>query len=310
MTRGQFLLCLATVGLLTGCRTTLTAPSAASSPQLPVAVHSTDDVKNALADGRVTRTLVFDGGQLRLDPPGITHPELDESRAIALVRSGAPMGSASPVGLALVGLARASLTAHVTFPPAVTAVPPQLAHRLVWMALTTYGAHSCPTTTSGAMTASAAPQAEPLQLHLVAADGSGVGVTYATAGAFCGRPVAASAAPLAYHESLPWRMVSSDARTVTIAADVPPCALAQGSTSSGNVWSATSTVGIDAVVFMAPNGCRVTGPGSEHTATQTVYRTGSALPRPEATGLNPTGMINYPSLRDFTYYDGTEHTIS
>jgi len=302
MTRAGLRL-LAAGCLLAGCGSAPLAPAT-------VAVHGADDVRAALAGGRVTRTLVFDGGQLELQAPGATRPDPDEARAIALVRSNTSVGSASLVGLALVGLARASLTSGVTFPPAVTASPPHVANRLVWMILTTGGPHSCTP-----MTGPATPQPEPLHLDLVAADGSGLGITYTTAGSFCGRLQPAAAAPLIYHLSLPWRIVSSDARTITVAADLPPCALAQGGTSSANLKKGTSTLGIDAAVFMTPDGCHVDGPGSGsgsgsgRSATESISRTGTGLPSPDPTGLNLAGMITYPSLKDFTYDDGATHTI-
>ena len=81
-----------------------------------MAVATSSDAKAAVKDGRLTRTLLLDGGKLRLDPTSDT-PRLSEDRAVHLWAAGSMPGSFSEADEPVAVLARVTLQVPVIAGP-------------------------------------------------------------------------------------------------------------------------------------------------------------------------------------------------
>lgn len=276
----------------------------AKAQPAPVVVRDAQDARAAVRGGRVVRPLLFDGGALRIDPAK-GRPPLSELDAIKLVRASSPPGSGIAVSDVVVALGIVSLATPVTAAGDVV-VPsrlPAFRGRLGWFVVYENSAHSCP-----AMTASNAPATkirEPLPVRLIAADGSGEGVTYGGAGSFCGfAPTVPSAHPSFYEVSVPWRVIGATSGSLSLEArDIPECAAMSGAAGPG--WPDTSVV-VGAEVAMVSGSCQ-----TKQTSIITVAKTrDGSQPKHGATGLAAGMLTGFdPPPGTFTYFDGQTHTI-
>jgi hypothetical protein len=295
------------VGLLaamTACGNAGTSPEQAAPPTSaapPLTVAMSSDAKPAVSDGRLTRTLVIDGGKLRLDPTSDL-PRLSEDRAVRLWATGVSPGGVSVTEGAVVVLAKVTMTVPVTADGLALrpATMPTFNGRDAWVMLWQEGPHSCPAlpvhpTGPGGL--------EPQPVEIIAADGSTDGVSYKTRGPFCSGPIRGpSAMPAVYGESLPWTVKSSTPTSVTIAYTVPACAVQSGGLTTSTRTS--STVWVGATVVMGAGPCPGAKPGP---ATSTVSRSAGADVTHGKTGL----LIGRSSggFQHLTYFDGQTRTL-
>jgi hypothetical protein len=267
----------------------------------PVVMHDARDARAAVRDGKVVRTLVFDEGALRIRPAPEPHPR-GEAKAIALARSSSPVGSTTDASDVIVGYGLADLRLEVTVKDQAVQPeqPPSFHDRPVWFVVHENGAHSCPALPSRTARGNGTREREPLPVMLIAADGSGEGISYRGRGTFCEFPVEEPVArPALYSLSLPWRVASSTASSLTLAVQLPRCSAI--STITGPGWPDT-TLGISADVVMARGACR-----GESTRPVVVQRArDGSTPKHAPTGL-VRGMMTEPDR--FSYFDGAAHTI-
>jgi hypothetical protein len=286
---------------MTACGSSGTSPQAAppTSALSPLTVATSSDAKPAVSDARLTRTVVIDGGRLRLDPTSDV-PRLSEDRAVRLWATGAMPGSLSDTEGAVVVLAKVTMSVPVAADGLALrpATMPTFKGRDAWVMLWQEGPHSCPVVTSPGP---GGPEPQPIEI--LAADGSGVGVSYQTGGSFCAQPIRGpSATPAVYQESLPWTEKSSTPTSVTIAYTVPACGVQNGGLTASGPSSATVWVGATVVMGAAP--CPGAKPGP---ATSMVGRGRAADVKHGKTGL----LIGRSSggFQHLTYFDGQTRTL-
>src|SRR3954469_19110436 len=179
-----------------------------SSAGPPVVVPDAHDARVAVHDGRVSRSLVFDGGALHVDPAE-GDPHLDEAGAIKVLRAAAPPGSSITVTDVVIGLGTVTLATPVTNDGDLITPKngPEFRNRQAWVVLYENIAHSCPMMPARPTGATPPDLREPLPVVLLAADDSGEGVSYAGRGSFCGGPAMGPAAhPRRMAVSLPWQV--------------------------------------------------------------------------------------------------------
>jgi hypothetical protein len=241
---------------------------------------------------------LIDGGKLRLDPTPDT-PRLSEERAVRLWATGVSPGGVSEADQAVVVLAKVTLRVPVSsegmgLRPAST---PTFTARDAWVVLWQNGVHSCP-----AITSPGPGGPEPQPVEIIAADGSGEGVSYSTRGSFCAEPISGpTATPAVYEQSLPWTVASSTPTSVTIAFTVPACGFQTGLAGPNG---SSYTVWVGATVVMGAGPCVGAKPGP---ATATIYRRAGTEPTHGATGL-----LVSRSSEDFTkltYFDGRTRSL-
>jgi hypothetical protein len=255
------------------------------------------DVRVAVRSARLTLPLSIDGA-LRLDPLAAP-PRLDEAHAIALFRAGS--SPVTVVGDVTVVYAAATLHLAVSTNGLVIQprVVPAFDHRAVWAFIWTDGPHGCPAIRA----LPAHPVPEPQRVLLIAADGTGDGVSYQTRGSFCDAPVTGPRANLAsYYVSLPWSLASHTGSEVVLRYATPPrCGDIEYSPITTTATSAT--LGVYALVLMAHPPCIV--------PTQPTNSSRS-IPANAALTHNPTGLSEgrFTSMGRFTYFDGVAHTTS
>lgn len=267
----------------------------------PVAVHDAKDARAAVRSAGVVRTLVFDGGVLRVSPASNRHP-VGEAHAIAVARSSSPAGTTTEVSDVVVGYGLATLTLPVTTKDMVVRPDdaPSFRNRPVWFVVHENGAHSCPPLPPSTPHGNGTRSREPLPVLLVAADRSGEAIAYRGGGSFCRFPEEQPVAtPAVYSLSLPWRVLSSTSTSLTLGAQPPRCAAI--STISGPGWPDT-TIAVSADVVMVRGSCHQ---GTDRPVVAQRPRDGSS-PRHAPTGL-VRGMMT--TLGHFTYFDGATHTI-
>jgi hypothetical protein len=286
---------------MTACGNAGTSPQAGppTSAGPPFAVATSSDAKPAVSDARLTRTLVIDGGKLRLDPTSDV-PRLSEDRAIRLWATGVSAGSLSDTERAVVVLAKVTMTVPVASDGLALrpATMPTFHGRDAWVMLWQNGPHSCP-----AITSPGPGGPEPQPIEILAADGSGVGVSYQTGGSFCAEPLRGpSATPAVYEESLPWTEKSSTPTSLTIAFTVPACGVQNGGLTASSASSSTVWVGATVVLGAAP--CPGAKPGP---ATAMVSRGRDAEVTHGKTGLL-VGR-NSGGFQHLTYFDGQNRSL-
>jgi hypothetical protein len=290
-------------GTVTGCTSHGAPLSVQRAPDEgpPVSVHDAKDARAAVRASRVVRTLVFDGGILRITPATERHPR-GEAHAIALARSSSPAGTTTDVSEVVVGYGLASLTMSVTTQEQVVRPvhTPVFHDRPVWFLVHENGPHSCPAMPAPSSVGNGTRGREPLPLELIAADGSGEGIAYRGSGSFCGFPTQSPVAqPALYSLSLPWHVASSTSTSLTLAAKPPRCGTI--STVTGPGWPDT-TIGVSAEVVMAQGSCR----GDESRPVVVQRPRDGSVPKHAATGL-VRGMMTEST--GFTFFDGASHTI-
>jgi hypothetical protein len=308
--RGTTALGVVLLAAVTACGSSGTSPGHATAPSSPapittsgppLTVTTSSDARSAVEDARLNRTLVIDGGKLRLDPTSDT-PRVSEDRAVRLWATGLMPGSITDTEQAVVVLAKVTMqvpvsVAGMALRPATT---PTFKGRDAWVMLWQPGPHSCPALP--VRTDVPTGGREPQPVEIIAADGSGEGVSYQTRGSFCAEPISGpSATPAVYAESLPWTVKGSTPTSMTIAYTVPACGLQTGVAGPNG---SSYTVWVGATVMMGAGPCPGAKPGP---ATSTVGR------RP---GTNPThgatGLLVGRSSEDFTkltYFDGRTRTL-
>ena len=292
---------------VTACGSSNTSPGHAAPPSSPpsitdsgppLSVSTSGDARAAVKDGRLTRTLLIDGGRLRLDPTSDT-PRLSEDRAVRLWATGVTPGGITDTEQAVVVLARVTMQVPVSVDGLALrpAAMPAFNGRAAWVMLWQNGAHGCPMITSrgpGGL--------EPQPIEIIAADGSGDGVSYQTRGSFCAAPISGpSATPAVYAKSLPWTVKSSTPTSVTIAYTVPACGLLTGVAGPNG---SSYTVWVGATVMMGAGRCPGAKPGP---AMSTVARRPGINPTHGATGLL-VGRSSADSNK-LTYFDGQTRSL-
>jgi hypothetical protein len=180
-------------------------------------------------------------------------------------------------------------------------VVPTFKHRPVWAFIWSNGPHSCLAESAASTRAVALP--EPQQIELIAADGSGEGVTHQTRGSFCAGPISPPHAEVAsYYVSLPWSALSITGTDAVVRyRSPPPCGDIEYTPTSGS--AAAETFGVYAFVLMARPPC-TTPP--RRTSTSRTVAAGVTF-RHDPTGLS-LGRFTTPDA--FTYFDGLSHTTT
>jgi hypothetical protein len=278
----------------------------AASEGAPVVVRDARDARVAVRGEHVVRPLVFDGGALRIDPAR-GHPRVSEQQAIRYVRAASLPGSAILVSDVVVALGIVTLTTPVTSQGMVVvgSRTPSFTGRPAWFVVYENSAHSCPAMRAPAPSVPAHALREPLPVRLVAADGSGEGVTYAGAGAFCGGAATPPTAhPSVYDVSVPWHILNGAGGSLQLKVDhLPPCSAVSG--ASGPGWPDTS-VAVGAEVVMAAGTCP---PAASSVITVGKTRDGSE-PRHAPTGLASGMLTDFdPAPGAFSYFDGARHVV-
>ena len=285
-------------GTSPGHATVPSSPPRITTSGPPLAVATSSAAKAAVKDGRLTRTLLIDGGKLRLDPTSAT-PRLSEDRAVRLWATGVSPGGVSVADQAVVVLAKVTLNVPVSADGLALrpASMPTFAGRDAWVMLWQTGPHSCP------MIRSPGPGGlEPQPIEIIAADGSDEGVSYETRGSFCAEPIRGpSASPATYQESLPWTMASSTPTSLTLSFTVPACGFQTGLAGPNG---SSYTVWVGATVVLGTGECIGAKPGP---ATATVRRRAGTNPTHGATGL----LVGRSSddFTKLTYFDGQTRTL-
>ena len=180
-------------------------------------------------------------------------------------------------------------------------VIPAFQHRPAWAFIWSNGPHSCPLETAKSTRSVALP--EPQHVELIAADGSGEGVSYQTRGSPCAGPITAPHAEIAsYYVSLPWSTAPTTGSDVAVRYPVPPpCGDIEYTPSSGS--ADTETFGVYAFVLMARPPCSTP---RRHTSTLRSFAARAVLLH-DRTGLS---LGRFTSPGNFTYFDGVSHTTS
>jgi uncharacterized membrane protein len=249
-----------------------------------VRVENSQDLTPYIRDARLRRSVEFDRGILRLDPPE-QRPAITESRAIQLFRAGSqPNAIATDV---VVFLAQAT----VTLTPTPAQDLPGFRSRTVWVVVYGDGPINCPLMT----VSPGAPPAPQTPIALIAADHSGQGLGYTTRGSFCRRPATGPReSALDYILSVPWTAVRGRGKAVTLRAlQLPQCSAVF---SAG--WGSGEPVTVWAIVGMDKTACpdassTISGPGWP--------------PGPHAPVGIVTGFVTTP--QGFTYFDGRTHHL-
>jgi hypothetical protein len=239
---------------------------------------------------------VFDEGALRLDiARGASR--VVEARAIALFRAGSL--PTTLVENVTVVYAAATLRLRVVIGD-MTIRPrsvPTFARRPVWAFIWSDGPHSCP-----AHAAVNPDSPEPLHVELIAADGSGEGVTYDTRGSRCGAaPVGPRVNVAGYYVSLPWTEVSRGSSSVALRYPAAP-ACSDTEYVPVSVDKSNATVGVYAFALLARPPCD--RPEQATTATR-------AVPSNVALVHERTGLaVGRTTEGDgaFRYFDSVMHT--
>ncbi len=274
------------------------------STQKPVAFSLSKDIKGLIQATHLTRSLIVEGGALRLDPPS-SAPTLQESRVLALWQSKG-LGGYGFVADPVVFLASATLNTVPRGTPTGFS-PPTFASRLAWVvAWENSGVTSCPDHPG-----TATRFKQRAWLEMVAADGSGQGVTFNTSGTVCGYPERAYAYVATYGLSVPWTIISTQKPRchgtsrgcgrlldALVRISLPRCAMESGS-STGGGGGQPSTLEVFVAVPMVGRGC-------SETKDQIIHMQVAANPVPPVTGL----MQNYRTHgKTLTYFDGGSHTL-
>jgi hypothetical protein len=276
-----------------------TTPPSTSNPNV-INVRVATDSRRAVRGAHLIRRLLFDGRTLQLDVArGASR--VDEAHAIALFRAGSlPWTIVENV---TVVYADATLRLPVETGGVIRPrVIPAFQHRPVWAFIFSNGPHSCPAEPVTKTGAVALP--EPQQVELIAADGSGEGVSYQTRGATCWGPIIAPQAEVAsYYVSLPWT-ASSITSAGGIARYHAPPACGDIEYTPTSRTAAGTTFGVYASVLMARPPCK-TPP--QPTSTGLPGTAGVALVH-DPTGLSRSRFTT-PAMH-FTYFDGRSHTTT
>ena len=285
-----------------------------ASSAKPISFTTREKIRPYIQGTHLTRPLVFDKGTLRLDPPEGT-PAIAEARALTLWQSRS-LGCCQFVSDVEVFLADASVASLPKIHPPEGFAAPTFRARLAWVFINGGGPHGCGARLGPLFHGDRQTVPEPTHVMMIAADQSGQGVEYSTAGAFCGYPSAPAAQAATYGLSVPWRLASERRSACLYAQSTPLC---------------KGGIGTIATVEITTPGCAKESGGStgsspgKPTTLQVfveVPMTGGPCPSVtrrsdtqwEITGepvLQPTGLI--PSLRTgpdkLTYFDGNSHTL-
>jgi len=261
-----------------------------------VSVRIATDTRAEIRDAHLSRPVLIDGGTLRLDPISGT-ARVSEAQALALFRAGSmPFTQVENV---MVVYAAATMRLAVNDKDSLPRprVAPVFTHRAAW----TFIWSERPIFCGESPQTSPAPEAQ--SVELLAADGSGEGLTYQTRGSLCGNPVSPQVGIASYWVSLAWTVASRTGVNVVLRFATPP--VCGDESYAPYTSSATSvTFRVYAEVLLAKPPCFEPRPkttivrSAPTTATLFHVKTGLTVSRSNAT-----------RNRDLTYYDGTTHTI-
>jgi hypothetical protein len=277
-------------------------PSSGEAPvSEPLAVERAADLRQAIADGAYLRTVAFDAGALRIDPPAdrAAAPLLSQADALALARSRFAPGAGTSL-VRDVTVARGTATVGIPIEPdGVSLQPPvrlSLLERDVWViAYENDGPHSCPLRSGRG-----SEEPEPVRVLLIAADDSSTGVAYGSAGAFCDRDFAASARPAYYSVSVPFSVTRLSPSRVRLTGTAPRCGAittSVGPSAPGGV----ATLAADVVML----GRSCTGGGETDSVDLDVPRDTEVVAGP----LGLAGSLVSGDRRGLSYFDGEDRTV-
>lgn len=287
----------------------LIALSLAMQSSGPVSFTTSKKVRPLIEGARLTRTLIFDGGALRLDPP-VGGPGMSEARALTLWQSQG-FGGYQVVVDPEVFLAQATVRVLPKRNPTAFAAP-RLVRRLAWVFISRWGAHGCPAR-MGPSFSETHPVPEPTDVEMIAADTSSEGVSYRTSGASCGYPSKPSSQAATYALSVPWTILSAgpakcpygghgpcgSSKNARVRITLPECARQSGGSSGGSLHGATSL----SIFVEVP----LTGQPCSHEKTEVVETPILGSPTSETIGLVRAIRTSSSSL---TYFDGSMHTLT
>ena len=269
-----------------------------SHPSKPLTITKSSQARPYIKDAHLTRSLLFDGGKLKLDPFS-GKPLLAEARALSLWESAAPFGQPAPTRDAVVFLANATLRVPVAG-GIDRPIGIRFDRRPTWVFVWKLD-QVCIFSPGPNMSIPPLPPAADSAVELIPADASTEGVLYHPTGFECGRgrqPVN-YAEVATYHLSVPWTISDRHGIRGVVHATVPACAYATG---SSGVFGGLAA--IDVAVRMLPGPC----PNVEPRQAELAYNVQIFSPPIHA----PTGLVLSRATSRFTllYYDGQPHSVS
>jgi len=238
---------------------------------------------------------------VRLDPPAGT-PKLTEARALALWESAGSFGGPRTTSEAVVFLAQATVPRSSDLVTSIHHPAPQFVRRLSWVFLWTNEVQDCPRTSIPGYTPSPPPPPKQTpSVEVIAADGSGEGLTISPEQTECTLTPEGSAVPASYHLSIPWKLIDVKGSFGVVHATMPSvCGY-----SSGDGGSLGSRFAVDVVMLMVRGPCTVKYPKQVRDITFKVEIFGPEIHA-------PTGLVLARATSRFTliYFDGRTHSIA
>jgi hypothetical protein len=280
---------------VTACGTAAGSPPTVVTTTQPAAanVNTISQIQPLVANARLVRAIQLGGGALRLDPPSRASKlrEIDAVRVWAAATTGGQVFTGSTV----VFLADATVRVPVAVPDVPNTLSgwarPRFERRTVWAIPSgTDVPFFCPYMTSSP----AKPQVG--SVTLIAADGSGEGVTYSTGAPVCDFPKQAPSAEVAsYVVTVP---TTTPSGTPNQPIHTPSCGSFDGTaTGSDNTGVLLSVTGVR--VWMLGNRCE-----ASMSVTDLLGR-----PRNSLLGSLAPGRVSPETPGRVMYFDGHTHTF-
>ncbi len=280
--------CLAVA--VTACGTASNSPAGrvATSESAATNVTSISEIKPLVADAHLVRSIQLSDGALRLDPPSRA-PTMREIDAVR-VWAAATVGGQQFTGSTVVLLADATVRIPVALPEVPNTLSgwtrPRFERRTVWAIPSgTDVVMFCPYSTADP----APPQVG--SVTLIAADGTGQGVTYSSGASVCGFPPQGPSAEVASYVVTVPTTTPSGALNQPI--DLPPCGSFEGSSSGSEV------IKVDGIrVWMIGNRCEASMSVAALIRRPPNSLLGSLIP----------GRVSQETPGRVGYFDGRLHT--
>ena len=280
------------------------SPSRSSSPpsSSPFTISKSSQARPYIKNARLTHFLFLTVSGIRLDPPA-ERPKLTEARAVALWESASGFGDPLVTADAMVFLARATVPRTSDLITNIHHSAATFSNRLSWVFLWTNEIRSCPRTSTFGYTPSPPPPPKQTpSVEVIAADGSGEGLTVSPEQTQCTLTPEGSAVPASYHLSIPWKLVDVKGNFGVVQATTPSLCSYLGSTGGGSLGSRFA---VDVVMLMVQGPCTVKYPKDARDVSAKVELFGPEIHA-------PTGLVLGRATSRFTllYYDGQTHSVS